>query len=101
MIKVEGLVPEFIQEQLRELGLWSLEAQGRIYHSNYLTGGCSRACQTQVYFFSQVASYRVGENSLRLHQGPFRFDIREKIPHQKACQALEKGSQRSYGVTIP
>lgn len=51
MIKVEGLVPEFIQEQLRELGLWSLEAQGRIYHSNYLTGGCSRACQTQVYFF--------------------------------------------------
>ena len=80
---MKGLKDKSYEEQLRELGVFSLENR-RLHVAlySYMKGGCSEV--EAVYFFRVTSNKTIG---LKWHQDNSRLHSR-KIPPQKVCQEV-------------
>ena len=93
---VKGLEGMTYEEQLRILGLFSLEKRvlrgDLITVYSFLMRGNGKGGADLV---SLVSSDGAREIDLKLHQGKFRLDIRKKFFTESAGEALEQAAQGS------
>ncbi|RMC06372.1 hypothetical protein DUI87_15804 [Hirundo rustica rustica] len=83
------------EEQLKELGVFSLEKRGSrgifsFFFCNYVKGGCG---EMGVDLFSQNTSHRARGSRLTLHHGRSGLDIRKKYLHGKGCRPSKQAAQ--------
>ncbi|RMC12074.1 hypothetical protein DUI87_11209 [Hirundo rustica rustica] len=98
----KGLEHRADEEQLRELGVFSLEErrfrEDLIAVYNSLKGEVSLV---GTELFSQVTSYQRRGNGLKLKQSMFGMDIRKKFYVENIIKLVQLTGCQESGVTIP
>jgi len=99
---IRGLDHLSYNERLRELGLFSLEKrrlQGDMIAAfQYLKGAYKKDVDK---LFSQACCNRTRGNGIKLKEGRFKLDIRQKFFDNEGGETLAQVAQRSRGGPIP